>query len=89
MPRQLLRLGPDPLRPRPGVHYPVTSRFYRGVSVRFHAPGPMRRACDWTTGGLFSYAAPTCVDCVAYQRAIWTRWPPPPGQRRKTPSSAR
>ncbi len=59
----------DPLGP---THYPVTTRFWRGIRgwPQVRGTGTVRRACDWRKpasphGHLFSLA-PSCQACTDY-----------------------
>lgn len=64
------------------IHYPVTTRFWRGV-LRMHQVGGLgrhlRRACDWHVVPAWAVTGePTCGDCLAYRRELrrlgYVRW---------------
>lgn len=72
---------PEPALGRP-IHYPVTTRFWRGV-LRLHQIGGLgrhlRRACDWHAVSVWAATGePTCLDCLAYRdqlrRMGYVRW---------------
>ncbi len=53
------------------IHYPVTTRFWRGV-FHLHLVGfvgrHLRRACDWHVIPVWAATGePTCSDCIAYR----------------------
>lgn len=64
------------------IHYPVTTRFWRGV-LRVHQVGGLgrhlRRACDWHVTPLWAVnGEPTCADCLTYRENLrrlgYLRW---------------
>lgn len=82
LPGEGLRVPPE-TRPATVLHYPVTTRFWRGVYRLNDARGlgrHLRRACDWATisARQADFRAPTCPDCLAYQAALrrlgYLRW---------------
>lgn len=64
------------------IHYPVTTRFWRGVFHAHQVGGlgrHLRRACDWHVIPVWASSVdPNCADCIHYKDTLrrlgYVRW---------------